>query len=301
MIRADVTGLAEIAPEDPEPEFVDVNAAGEIAVTLQENNHIVILGPDGAVRSHFSAGAVDLEGIDADRGRRARLHREPARPAARARRACSGSTTTASPPPTRATGTAARAASRSSTATARSPSSPAPPSSTPSPRSATIPRAAPTPRASSPRAWSSPASARPTILFVLAERASIVGVYRIEDGAPVLHQLLPSGVSPEGADRDPVAQPLRHRQRGRSRRGRPRPRARDDLRTAGRAGGLSRRSPRPGRRRLIGWGALSGLAADPEAPGRLFAVSDSVYGMAPTIFAIDATAAPGAHHRARSR
>jgi hypothetical protein len=30
QIRADVTGLAEIAPEDPEPEFVDVNAAGEI-------------------------------------------------------------------------------------------------------------------------------------------------------------------------------------------------------------------------------------------------------------------------------
>ena len=34
---------------------------------------------------------------------------------------------------------------------------------------------------------------------MLSERASIVGVYRIEDGTPVLHQLLPSGVSPEGA------------------------------------------------------------------------------------------------------
>jgi hypothetical protein len=64
QIRADVTGLAEIAPEDPEPEFVDVSAAGEIVVTLQENNHIVVLNAAGEVQSHFSAGAVDLEGVD---------------------------------------------------------------------------------------------------------------------------------------------------------------------------------------------------------------------------------------------
>ncbi len=66
MVMADVTGLADVAPEDPEPEFVDVSAAGEIAVTLQENNHIVILGSDGSVVSHFSAGAVTLEGVDTE-------------------------------------------------------------------------------------------------------------------------------------------------------------------------------------------------------------------------------------------
>ncbi len=60
-----VTGLAEIAPEDPEPEFVAINDKGEIALTLQENNHIVIIdGKTGTVRSHFSAGTVDLQGID---------------------------------------------------------------------------------------------------------------------------------------------------------------------------------------------------------------------------------------------
>ena len=64
QIRADVTGLAEIAPEDPEPEFVDVSAAGEIVVTLQENNHIVVLNAAGEVQSHFSAGSVDLDGVD---------------------------------------------------------------------------------------------------------------------------------------------------------------------------------------------------------------------------------------------
>ncbi|HVK90027.1 MAG TPA: hypothetical protein VM468_01205, partial [Mycoplana sp.] len=39
----DLTGIAEIAPEDPEPEFVAFNEAGEIAVTLQENNHVAIV------------------------------------------------------------------------------------------------------------------------------------------------------------------------------------------------------------------------------------------------------------------
>lgn len=63
-IMADVTGLAEIAGSDPEPEFVDINANNEIVVTLQENNHIVILSQDGDVLSHFSAGTVDLSNVD---------------------------------------------------------------------------------------------------------------------------------------------------------------------------------------------------------------------------------------------
>ena len=48
-----------------EPEFVDFNAAGEIAVTLQENNHIVIVSAEsGEVVGHFSAGEGDVENID---------------------------------------------------------------------------------------------------------------------------------------------------------------------------------------------------------------------------------------------
>ncbi|KAA9010488.1 esterase-like activity of phytase family protein [Histidinibacterium aquaticum] len=61
----DLTGLAEVAPSDPEPEYVTVNAEGEIAVTLQENNHLVVVSSQGEILSHFSAGAVDLENIDA--------------------------------------------------------------------------------------------------------------------------------------------------------------------------------------------------------------------------------------------
>lgn len=64
LVRAELTGLAEVAPEDPEPEFVDINEAGEIAVTLQENNHVAILSRDGQVVADFPAGSVDLEGVD---------------------------------------------------------------------------------------------------------------------------------------------------------------------------------------------------------------------------------------------
>ena len=42
----------------------------------------------------------------------------------------------------------------------------------------------------------------------------------------------------------------------------------------------------------IGWGALSGLTADPEKPGMLFAVNNSFYSSQPTIFSIDATKKP---------
>ena len=66
--RVDLTGLAEVAPEDPEPEFVDVNARGEAVVTLQENNHIAIVDlASGRVTAHFPAGRVTLDRVDARR------------------------------------------------------------------------------------------------------------------------------------------------------------------------------------------------------------------------------------------
>jgi hypothetical protein len=63
-----LNGLADIAPDDAEPELVKVNAQGIAVVTLQENNHIVLV--DVAKREvirHFSAGAVDLKEIDRTR------------------------------------------------------------------------------------------------------------------------------------------------------------------------------------------------------------------------------------------
>ena len=61
----DLTGIADLYPEDPEPEFVDISALNICAVTLQENNHIVLVElHSGAVVWDFSCGTVDLVDID---------------------------------------------------------------------------------------------------------------------------------------------------------------------------------------------------------------------------------------------
>ena len=52
-------------PEDPEPEYVDINDENIAVVTLQENNHIVHVDlASGEVIDHYSAGSVDLNQID---------------------------------------------------------------------------------------------------------------------------------------------------------------------------------------------------------------------------------------------
>lgn len=62
----ELAGVADIAGDDAEPEYTDFNGQNELAVTLQENNHIVIVdGQTGEIVSDFSAGSVTLENIDA--------------------------------------------------------------------------------------------------------------------------------------------------------------------------------------------------------------------------------------------
>ena len=61
----DMAGLAAVAGDDPEPEFVDINSDNVAVITLQENNHLVLVDmASGDVTGHFSAGTVDLEAID---------------------------------------------------------------------------------------------------------------------------------------------------------------------------------------------------------------------------------------------
>jgi hypothetical protein len=60
-----LTGLADRFPGDPEPEYVHINKKNVAAVTLQENNHVVLVDLETrAVVKHFSAGAVDLDAVD---------------------------------------------------------------------------------------------------------------------------------------------------------------------------------------------------------------------------------------------
>jgi len=64
---AALTGLSAYAPTDAEPEFVDINERNEAVVTLQENNHVAVVDlRTGLVVDDFSAGNVDLAGIDAE-------------------------------------------------------------------------------------------------------------------------------------------------------------------------------------------------------------------------------------------
>jgi hypothetical protein len=62
-----LTGIADKFPEDPEPEYVDINEFNVAAVTLQENNHIVLVYlPTGQILHDFSAGTVNLSRIDTE-------------------------------------------------------------------------------------------------------------------------------------------------------------------------------------------------------------------------------------------
>lgn len=288
LLKADLTGLPVTEPSDPEPEFVDVNADGEIAVTLQENNGIAILDRTGKVVAAFSAGAVDLEGIDATEDG-ALLFTESKAGVLR------------EPDAVQWLGTDRLAVanegdwqggSRGFTVFGRDGSVVHESGVALEQAIAAIghyPEGRSDAKGVEPEGLEAARFGDDDYLFVLTERASVVGVYRLEHGTPVLTQLLPSGVSPEGA----VAIP-----------------ARNLLVTANEVDlvedGLARSHvmlyaladrPAPAYPTLVaeaglGWGALSGLAADPSAPGRLHAVSDSVYGQQPRIYAIDASVTP---------
>jgi YVTN family beta-propeller protein len=63
--HVDLTGIADFAPEDPEPEYVDINGRNEAVVTLQENNHVVLVNlRTGRVKRDFSAGSVTIDFLD---------------------------------------------------------------------------------------------------------------------------------------------------------------------------------------------------------------------------------------------
>lgn len=290
MIRAEVTGLAAVAPEDPEPEFVDVNAAGEIVVTLQENNHVAILDRTGSVLSHFSAGAVDLQGIDRrrdgrmvfDQTQEGRL-REPDAvkwlDADHVAMANEGDYEGGSRGWTifRRDGTVVweSGASLEHAVIAHG--------HYPEHRSRS--------KGVEPEGIEVARFGDETLVFVALERASLVAVYRVAGGVPTLLQLLPSGISPEGLVAIPsrnllvTANELDLVEDGL---------ARSHVMVYARAEGpaayptiVSESATGP-----LGWTALSGLAADPATPGKLYAVSDSVLGLQPRIFTIDATQRP---------
>lgn len=65
LTKVALEGIADVFPEDPEPEYVDINARNIAVVTLQENNHIIYVDlASKQVVNDYSAGTVDLTQID---------------------------------------------------------------------------------------------------------------------------------------------------------------------------------------------------------------------------------------------
>ena len=289
--KIDVTGLAAVGGEDPEPEFVSINDAGEIVVTLQENNHIVVIGADGKVSSHFSAGEVVLENVDTKTDGKLDF------------------TTTTDPIPREPDGVKWIDADHFATSNEGDWKGGS--------RGFTIwkkdgtvvydsgnslehavfefghyPEKRSKAKGIEPEGIEFAKFGETPYLFILSERGSVAAVYDVTDlAAPKLLQLLPSGISPEGA----VAIPARNLFVTANE---------ADLGEDGAARAhvmiyeLTDAAPAypmltsAGADTLIGWGALGALASVEGVDGRLFAASDSVYSAQPSIYEIDITQSP---------
>ncbi|MFN8704707.1 MAG: esterase-like activity of phytase family protein [Rhodospirillales bacterium] len=291
--RVDLTGLAAVAPEDPEPEFVDVNARGEAVVTLQENNHIAIVDIASArVVAHFSAGTVTLEQVDATRDgvvrpvqRLENVVREPDAVKwlddTRFVTANEGDYRNGSRGFTifRRDGTvewdSGNFLEHLAIALGHYPEL----------RSAN--------RGNEPEGVEVATFDGERLIFVGSERASLVTVWRDEGAgrAPTFLQALPTGVAPEGL----LAIPARGLFVAAAEADNPETGLRSTLTIYRRAPGTAAyptiRSENGPNGVPLPWGALSGLAADPQVPARLYAVTDSFYSEA-QILTIDAARMP---------
>ncbi|WP_434096055.1 esterase-like activity of phytase family protein [Thioclava kandeliae] len=284
-----LTGLAEVGGTDPEPEFVDVNRAGEIVVTLQENNHLVVIGADGKVASHFSAGKVSLDGVDTKKdgkleftGTLSDIPREPDA----VKWIDDDHFATANEGDWKGGSRGFTIFRKDGTIVYDSGNS--------FERAVAAIGHFPDKRAGKkgvePESVEFNIYGGTPLLFIGSERGSVVGVYDVTDpAAPELLQMLPSGIGPEGY----VSIPQRNLLVSANE---------TDAREDGNAPAhvmIYERSDKPaaypmitsaGTDPLIGWGALSGLAAGGQ--GQLFAVADSFYGAAPRIFTIDVRQQP---------
>lgn len=288
--KIDVTGLTEIAPEDPEPEFVDVNANGEIAVTLQENNAIIVLNADGSIQSQFSAGSVDLEGIDATDERGALVFNEsqPAR-----LREPDGLQWIDNDHVMIANEGDMDGGSRSITVFHKDGTlvwESGNAFETPIIQAGHYPDKRSDAKGVEPEGMEIAKFGEVTYAFILSERASTISVYDVTDAAnPVFKQVLPSGISPEGAIAIPergllaTANEVDLGEDGGAR-------AHVMIYELQDAPAAYPQLTSEGADELIGWGAISGMVADEN--GMIYAVNDSFYGFQPRIFTMDPSQTP---------
>ena len=292
MKKVDLTGLAEIAGDDPEAEFVAFNGLDEIAVTLQENNHVVLIdGRTGTVTGNFSAGTVTIGGVDTKKdgalkftGKKDDVPREPDAVKwlddNRLVVANEGDLD---------------GGSRSFTIFNRDGSvafESGPSMEMIAAQLGHYPDAR-NKKGVEPEGLEVATFGDTRYIFVAQERSSLVAVYKYTGAEPEYLQSLPSGISPEGL----VAIPSRNLLATANE---------VDLRGDGLGGShvmlYELAEGDPAYPQLIsdldvdghpiGWTAISGAVADAEKPGMLYAVSDSVLSSQPAIYTIDATQKP---------
>ncbi len=283
-------GLAEIGSDDPEPEFVDINSRGETVITMQENNHIAIVDRKGQVISHFSAGTVDLYNIDATDERGALIFNETQKGRLREPDAVKwldddhiaianeGDYHGGSRGWT-IFDKSGRVVYESNTSFEQEII-----------KIGHYPDKRSDAKGVEPESVTTGVFNNTPFVFIGAERASVVGVYDVRNiKQPILRQLLPSGVGPEGY----VTIPKRNLLVSANEK---------DLIEDGGARShvmIYEYQNKPavyphltsaGMKDLTGWGAISGMVADDN--GMIYAVNDSFYGYQPTIFKIDPKTKP---------
>lgn len=297
--RVDLSGLADVAPSDPEPEFVDFNELGEVVVTLQENNYLIVVdSKTGTILNHFSAGAVDLEMIDIKKdgaltftGQQRQVLREPDA----VKWLDNDRFVIANEGDYKGGARGFSIFHKDGTLLFESGAA----------FEHEVVRAGHYPDKRSGKKGSEPEGLEvgtfgdDTYIFVLSERGSVIGVYRDTGAAPEFVQLLPSGIAPESA----VAIPARNllvsaNEKDLIEEGGPRAHVMFYRLGDAQPAYPQLVSERDEQGAPIGWGALSGLTADPEQPGILYAVNDSFYSSQPRIFTIDATVHPARITRA---
>lgn len=288
--KIDVTGLADIAPQDPEPEFVDVNENDEIVVTMQENNHIVVIGADGTVASHFNAGSVDLVRIDTDDERAAltfdKTQSNRPREADGVQWIDADHFMTANEGDMDGGSRSITVYNKSGDVVFESNSD----FETAIIQAGHYPDKRSDAKGVEPEGMEFAAFGGTPYAFILSERASTISVYDVTDPAdPAFKQVLPSGISPEGA----IAIPERNLLASANE---------VDLGPDGGARAhvmIYEYQDAPatypqitsaGADTLIGWGANSGMVAGDN--GLVHFVNDSFYGFQPTIFTVDTKVTP---------
>ncbi|MBO6930451.1 MAG: esterase-like activity of phytase family protein, partial [Roseibium sp.] len=286
----DMTGLAEVAPSDPEPEFVSINAKNQAVVTIQENNHLVIVDlASGDVVGHFSAGTATAENVPVKKARMSdasgtseNVRREPDAVAwiddERFVTANEGDYEGGSRGFTiwNTKGDVLFDSGNQMEHMGMS--------------HGHYPAKRAHKKGTEPEGVAVGTFGGDTLIFVNSERGNFVAVYKDTGGVPEFLQFLPTHVGPEGllaipnrdlfavaneVDEDGVRAHISLYQFG--------------VDAPAYPSLVSSRDEETGA--PIGWGAMSGLAADPNDPNKLYAVNDSFYSTG-RIYTLDISSKP---------